>query len=75
MLLLLYCRFYRRAIGAIPEVINTLMIEGVRSYHAGVYQCFAVPDSIPAGCPAMISSANATLTIIGELKIPVTLYS
>ncbi len=66
LLLLFYCRFYRRALGA-SNVANTLMIEGVQSYHAGQYQCFATSDG--NNCLTFFS-LNATLTIIGEFKIP-----
>ncbi|XP_064383166.1 fibroblast growth factor receptor 3-like [Halichondria panicea] len=54
--------FYRRAVGA-SNVANTLMIEGVQSYHAGQYQCFATSDG--NNCLTFFS-LNATLTIIGE---------
>ena len=65
LLFLFYCRFYRRAVGA-SNVANTLMIEGVRSYHAGQYQCHATTDG--NNCITFFS-LNATLTIIGEFKI------
>ncbi len=53
------------------NVANTLMIEGVQSYHAGQYQCFATSDG--NNCLTFFS-LNATLTIIGEFKIPATLH-